>query len=176
MRKSRRLLTVLIAGAVAILLAACGDDDDSAVTKTEPTSPEVTTTTAAGSGGVELHLTSTLSGAEEVPRPGVADGTGTADVKVGEVELCYKLTATMGEKPTGAHIHEAGKGKAGEVVADLAPVFTPAESAFTAENCVKPDRAAMVKISYNPDLFYVNIHTAEHPAGAIRGQLAQAAS
>lgn len=184
MRTGRPVLAAVAALTLAIVPAACGgdDDDNGASPETDSTATSVTSTppAAAGdpdaSGAVELALTATLSGAEEVPGPGVADGTGMAEVRVGEVELCYQLTTNMGGKPTGAHIHEAAKGAAGDVIVDLAPVFTTDGSASTAEACVKPDRAALVKISYTPERFYVNVHTAEHPGGAVRGQLARAPS
>lgn len=163
----RRSLALAAIGALVLISAACGGDegDGEAVetsTSTSTPAPEAT----------EVALTASLSGKDEVPGPGVTDGTGLAEVTITGEELCYKLNATMGEMPTAAHIHQGAKGAAGDVFINLMPTFTKGESAFMAESCVS-DATKVAAISASPDGFYVNIHTAEHPDGALRGQLAK---
>lgn len=157
--------------AFALLAAACGGDDggggggEAVETSTTATSPET---------GEDVALTAQLSGKEEVPGPGVDDGTGVAEVIIDGEELCYTLAVTMGETPTAAHIHTGKAGGAGDVLINLMPEFTKEESAFEAQECVMPDTAALASIQGDPTGFYVNVHSAEHPNGALRGQLAAA--
>ncbi|HLF39983.1 MAG TPA: CHRD domain-containing protein [Acidimicrobiia bacterium] len=174
---NRRLrLLSLLAAAMLLVGGACSDDDndDAAggdeggdqTTTSQDSSTEVTTTPG-------VTLTAALSGAEEVPGPGVDDGVGTAEVRLDGEQVCYVMNVTMGETPTAGHIHEAAKGVSGPVVVDLKPTFEPGESAFTAEGCAAPpNQELLARIGTEPAAFYVNVHTAEHPNGAVRGQLA----
>ena len=159
--------------AFALVAAACGGDDgggdggggEAVETSTTATSPET---------DEDMTLTAQLSGKEEVPQPGVDDGTGLAEVTIDAQELCYTLAVTMGETPTAAHIHTGKAGVAGDVLINLMPEFTKEESAFEAQKCLTPDAAALASIQGDPTGFYVNVHSAEHPNGAMRGQLAAA--
>jgi hypothetical protein len=65
-----------------------------------------------------------------------------------------------------AHIHRGAAGVAGPVVVPLDP---PAGGKST--GCPTVAKEVADEIMANPSNFYVNVHTAEHPAGAIRGQL-----
>ena len=67
-------------------------------------------------------------------------------------------------KPTQAHIHVGGKGVSGNVV-------VPLGAAYKGSGCTKASKALIEKIETNPNRYYVNIHNAKYPAGAIRGQL-----
>jgi hypothetical protein len=62
---------------------------------------------------------------------------------------------------TLAHIHSGPAGVAGPVVVD----FSGTLSGTTF------DLAQAIAIAANPASFYVNVHNADFPAGAIRGQL-----
>lgn len=171
MTNSRRLIAAGLLGAVGLAFAGCGDDDDSGAiidTTEETTGSSEATTPAPAEATV---LSTNLSGEEEVPGPGVADGVGTATITLKEGQLCYELSATMGETPTAAHVHQGAKGAAGKVVVDLKPSFTNGESAFLGEDCVAADAVTLSSLEGDPGGFYVNIHTAEHKDGALRGQL-----
>jgi hypothetical protein len=164
-----RLFVLAVLGAVVLVSAACGDDSGDGGEAVESS----TTTTAAAAAPAEVGLVAELSGKNEVPGPGVTDGTGLAEVRIAGEELCYKLNATMGEMPTATHIHQGAKDAAGPVFINLMPTFTKGESAFTSESCIKPEAAQLAAVSATPDGFYVNIHTAGFPNGAMRGQLAK---
>jgi hypothetical protein len=115
-------------------------------------------------------LSTTLTGAVEVPGPGDPDGSGFATVTVnpGQGELCYELSVSDIAPATGAHIHEAPPGEAGPVVVGLQP---PANG--SSSGCVKVSRALAKDILKNPADYYVNVHNAEFTAGALRGQLSK---
>lgn len=164
----RRPLALAAASLLALIPAACGDDGGGGDATVE------TTSTTAVPQAAEISLVAEMSGKAEVPGPGVTDGTGLAEIRVTGGELCYKLNATMGETPTAAHIHQGAPDASGGVVVNLNPTFTKGESAFVAESCITPDAAALTPIGENPAGYYVNVHTAEHPNGAMRGQLAKA--
>ena len=162
-----RPLALALLSALVFIPAACGGEEEGGE------AVDTSTTTAAAPESTEITLNASLSGEEEVPEAGVTDGTGLAEVSIKGGELCYKLTATMGEKPTMAHIHTGKAGVAGDVLIDLKPTWTEEESGFGADSCLMPDTAALASIQESPSEFYVNIHTAEHPKGAMRGQLAE---
>jgi len=123
-----------------------------------------------------------LSGAQEVP-PADLDGRGIfvsrADLRRGR--LCYVLIVKDIAAPRAAHIHNAPAGSNGPITIGLA---NPAEGHSadcitavpddqqTAENAgmtlTISELRAIVK---NSPAYYVNVHNADFPAGAVRGQL-----
>jgi hypothetical protein len=163
---ARRPLAVL---AVVLALGACGGDHKGNGTKV--------TTDTAGPGvkneGTAVSLKAFMKGSDEVPGPGVKDGTGAVLFDVTGTKGCYDVKATMGEKPTKAHIHQGAAGAAGPVVVDLMPAFTPGEAAFEAKSCVDLPADLAAKLIADPAAYYVNVHTDAHPDGALRGQLAK---
>ncbi len=70
--------------------------------------------------------------------------------------------------PAAAHIHEGGKDVAGPVVVTL---FEEAADGRSFEDCTDVKDGLVADIRDNPAEYYVNIHNADFPAGAIRGQL-----
>jgi hypothetical protein len=69
-----------------------------------------------------------------------------------------------------AHIHNAPAGRNGPIVVPLTP---PAQgNPGNASGCIANlDPALLAAIEQNPAAFYVNVHTAALPEGAVRGQL-----
>jgi hypothetical protein len=115
----------------------------------------------------ETSLHADMTGPEETNPPGPKDGKGTADIKLDDAknEVCYQLKYTGITHPTLAHIHSGAKGVGGPVAVDL---NYPQHGD---QGCVPADPTVLTKIRDNPGGFYVNIHTADFPNGAIRGQL-----
>lgn len=101
-------------------------------------------------------------------RPGDADSSGSfiATIKPGSSQLCYSLEVGAIEPATGAHIHRGAAGEAGPPVVTLQP---PAEVESTA--CVEAGADLAAEIAAAPGHFYVSVHNAQFPAGAVRGQL-----
>ena len=104
-----------------------------------------------------------LSGAEEVP-PADPDGSGFASVwlNYGKGTLCWEVSYSNIATPTAAHIHHAGAGVNGPVVVPLSPI---------AAGCATPTKSLIKDIIQNSEDYYVNVHNAVYPGGAIRGQL-----
>lgn len=118
-------------------------------------------------------FTTTLSGAAEIPGPGDPDGSGTATITLnpGTGEVCWQIHVSGIALPaTGAHIHliNPATGFGGVVVALTAPDMTGHSS-----GCTTADRDLIKDIMKNPDKYYVNVHSTEFPAGAVRGDLSK---
>ena len=113
-------------------------------------------------------LSTDLNGDEEFPGPGDPDGSGFATLRLnpGLEQICYSITVSDIAPATMAHIHEAPAGTAGPVVVGLEP---PTDG--SSESCATADRALVKDIMKNPSDYYVNVHNADYPAGAVRGQL-----
>jgi hypothetical protein len=121
---------------------------------------------AAGAAGAvqkggSLHAT--LTGKVEVPK-GDPDGSGTAEVKITGTRVCWEIKVAKVGPIGAAHIHKGGPGVAG-------PVVVPFGGKFKAKGCVTSTAAIVAAIERHPSAFYVNVHNAAFPGGALRGQL-----
>jgi hypothetical protein len=121
----------------------------------------------AAAQAVQRPFLASLSGAAEVPGPGDPDGTGAAAVTIDPTtgEICADLRVANVAPITAAHIHRGGPGVAGPVVV---PLNAPNPTSAT---CVMAAPALATEIATTPAGFYVNVHNAEFPGGAVRGQL-----
>ena len=110
----------------------------------------------------------TLTGAEEVP-PADPDGTGSASItlNVGQSSVCWELSVSNIAPAFAAHIHAAPAGVNGPIVVPLSPPTSGSSSGCT-ENV---DPALIQAIIDRPEQYYVNVHNADFPGGAVRGQL-----
>ena len=125
-------------------------------------------------------FTTTLSGAQEVnathPTGGAGDpdGTGTASitVNVGQQRVCWDITVNNIAAPTRGHIHNAPALINGWIVVGFFEPTTVALNGCT-PTTQPVDRALLMDIIQHPQNYYVNVHNADFPGGAIRGQLAK---
>jgi hypothetical protein len=119
----------------------------------------------AAGGGRPFRLE--LSGAAENP-PADPDGSGAATIRLnpGRERICFSITVEDIAPATAAHIHEAPVGSNGPVVVGLAPPTDGSSS-----GCVDAERDLIFEIMADPEEYYVNVHNAEYPGGAVRGQL-----
>jgi hypothetical protein len=125
----------------------------------------------AGPGAAEGRPFATvMTGAQEVPIPGDPDGTGVAVLTLnpGLGELCFDLTVQNIAPATAAHVHRAPVGVPGPVVVPLVP-----PTGGHSSGCVSASRELLIAIIENPEGYYVNVHNAEYPGGAVRGQLSR---
>lgn len=113
-------------------------------------------------------LKTALTGAAEVPDAGDPDGKGSATVTVDKAkgQVCYALAAEGIDAATMAHIHKGAAGAAGPPVVTLDP---PANG--KSEGCKAASAEVLDAIAANPADYYVNVHNAAFPKGALRGQL-----
>lgn len=121
---------------------------------------------AAGSGTM---LMATLTGEAQVG-PGDEDGAGMAMVtlRADQGEIDFELNVSNITLPAAAaHIHRGAAGVNGPVVVP----FTAPDANGVARGTVTADAALIREIAANPAGFYVNVHNADYPDGAVRGQL-----
>jgi hypothetical protein len=112
--------------------------------------------------GTILHLT--LRGTTEPNAAGTAVLRFRRDAQL----VCYRLTVQNVSLPTvGAHIHRGSAGTNGPIVV----AFEPPGANGTSSGCVQTAGATIDEILANRAGFYVNVHTRQHPGGALRSQL-----
>ena len=119
-----------------------------------------------GQGGRPIDVE--MTGAAERPGPGDENGAGTATFRInpGQKQVCYTLTVTDIATATAAHIHKAPPTEAGPVVV---PLEAPSDG--SSEACAEVTRELAMDLIKSPADYYVNVHNAAFPAGAVRGQL-----
>jgi hypothetical protein len=113
-------------------------------------------------------MKTTMTGAAEAPGPGAGKGAGTAEFSFDgdKGQVCYTLTSKGTDTPTAAHIHKGAMGVAGPPVVPLdAPI------SGSSKGCATVTAEVMSAIVATPSDYYVNVHTAAFPKGALRGQL-----
>lgn len=116
-------------------------------------------------------LNAMLTGGAEVPGPGDPDGRGKAHITLnqGQGKVCFKLMVQDIAPATASHIHRGTADVAGPPVVGLTP-----PTSGTSRGCVSGvDQDLIKEIRQNPSGFYVNVHNADFPAGALRGQLSK---
>lgn len=118
-----------------------------------------------------VALAATLTGHAERPGPGDGSGVGRVTVVVDppKGQLCYMFFGVAGIAiPTMAHIHKGGPDEAGGPVITLA-----APVGGSSGGCLPVAADLAAALVSDPAAYYVNVHNADLPAGAIRGQLSK---
>ena len=108
-----------------------------------------------------------LDGKNEVP-PNDSKGSGMVEAKYDttSMKLTYSVTFTdLTGAATAAHFHGPAKPgeNAGPIITLATPIGSPATGEATLTKAQADDLAA--------GKWYLNVHTAAHPPGEIRGQL-----
>ncbi len=115
-----------------------------------------------------VHFKASANGAQEVP-PNDSKGTATVNATYNSADQMLSWDGTysnLSGKATAAHFHKGAPGKNGGVVV---PIFAgnTAKSPFKGSKKLTAEQAGELMSGQ----LYLNIHTAAHPPGEIRGQL-----
>ena len=143
-------IIALAAACGAIALAGCATLEEEAVDATSDT------------------YNATLLGSNQVGG-GDPDGYGKAEISISDAfgQVCYEIKDVRGiDTPTAAHIHFGKAGTNGPPVLALTQ-----SNEGTWQGCKDGSEWTQNRLQGNPQDFYVNVHTAAYPNGAIRGQL-----
>lgn len=143
--------------------------------------PAVADSGGGGVGGGGTLLVASMNGANEVPvqgGPAVGDKDGAAlefvRVKGDRVSVAVKWRGTG--RPVMLHIHQGGKGVNGGIKVDFTKLLDRARGQSVTGTVRVEDAALLRQLKREPGAFYANLHTAEFPGGAVRGQLHRATS
>jgi CHRD domain len=150
----RQLSATVVIALLLLIFSGC------VVPKNE-VSPDVPPIPTDGSG----TLVATLK-----PEGTNTSGSGTAHFRLNpeQREICYTIGVSGIELPaTAAHIHRGAAGVHGPIVVRL---MSP-NAQGVAVACAQASRDLIVAIMQHPADFYVNVHNAHYPEGAVRGQL-----
>jgi hypothetical protein len=116
-----------------------------------------------------VHFSAKLDGASETP-PNDSKGMGTASVELNTTTKNLTWTVKysgLSGPATMAHFHgPAAVGVAAGVTVPLKAVASPAKGSATLTDAQIDQLKA--------GMWYVNVHTAAHPGGEIRGQVLEA--
>jgi hypothetical protein len=119
----------------------------------------------AATASMSPELGAKLTGGVEVPKGSpTARGIVNLELKSSTGQVCWTFQIVGLGPATAAHIHKAPAGKAG-------PVVVPFGGAFKTKGCTNAAKSLIEAIESHPNSYYVNVHTAKYPNGAIRGQL-----
>ncbi len=122
-----------------------------------------------------------LDGNNEVPAVNTT-AEGTINFKTNSDKLTWKANITGITDATGAHIHQGKTGENGDVIVDLLKVSKHSNSptgmsmrgnitASSLQGPMKGKTLEDLKTAMGNGDTYVNVHTADHPDGMIRGQV-----
>jgi hypothetical protein len=116
-----------------------------------------------------MSFTVPLTGAQQVP-PVQTSGSGSAaltyDPSTREVTWSITYSGLSGDA-TMAHFHDGAEGKNGPVVIWLSKKGEPVSSPIAGKATLTADQAKQ----FTSGMYYVNVHTKDHPSGEIRGQV-----
>ncbi|MES2297211.1 MAG: CHRD domain-containing protein [Pseudomonadota bacterium] len=156
----------VITRALQILLllpfSACGGGGGYAGSTAQPLS----TAPAVPAPPTLEQYSATLSGANETPPNGsAANGTGKLSFDPATKMMSASIT-TSGIAGTMAHIHEGAPGVAGAVVFPMSEQYA-GNGVWSGQATLNDDQIAVLRAGN----YYFNVHSANYPAGEIRGQI-----
>jgi CHRD domain-containing protein len=126
---------------------------------------------AASATAQTSTYTAFLTGATETPNPADPDGVGFVVLTIDQGAGTITFTA-FGEginfPATGSHIHRGAAGVTGPVII---PFNLPFANGISQGIVQGVNAGLLAEVVANPPGYYFNIHNADFPGGAIRGQL-----
>ncbi|MEV4531553.1 CHRD domain-containing protein [Streptosporangium sp. NPDC049304] len=170
-KRSMRTLTVSgVAIAATMLSALSAALAPVAQAGTTAATPSDTASTA------DAYFAGTLLGKNEVPTSGGPavgdkDGKAVAVVRIRGNEVSYAVRWEGTDTPTAFHIHQGKAGKNGDVKVGFFMEALPGGSKAILGSVRINDGGLLAGIRKNPKNWYLNLHTAEFPGGAVRAQM-----
>jgi hypothetical protein len=115
-------------------------------------------------------------GGQEVPKDdaskvGDADGRAVTFLHLEGTTVGFSMAWMNIAAPTLGHIHAGKFGKNGDVAFPLFATPMPSGVFAVSGTLRGQEEATVEKVQNSPEDFYANLHTAEFPDGAVRGQL-----
>jgi CHRD domain len=107
-----------------------------------------------------------LKGKNEAPAA-PASNKGKVELRLNTAtgKVCWEFKlAKIDGKPSQAHIHKGKVGVSGNIV-------VPLGANYKRQGCTSAAKSLVKSIAGHPGAYYVNVHNAKHPLGAMRGQL-----
>ncbi|MET9249912.1 CHRD domain-containing protein [Nonomuraea sp. NPDC003709] len=161
-------LAMVGAGTVMATPAAAASQPASAVTATTEHDHAHTSGSA-----MKYYLAAGLLGRNEVRERGKKvndpNGAAVAKFRISGTRLYYSVEWRKTGRPTAFHIHRGKAGTNGPVVIDL--LSNGDIRGNVSFGSVHVKSSLLKDIRKNPKNWYANLHTAEFPDGAVRGQL-----
>jgi hypothetical protein len=157
-------LPVSAAVIVAVALVGCGAGSKLA-TSTPTRTPTVPSTGPIVKVASRTYVRK-LAGKNAVPA-GAMDGSAAAVISIhgNTDQLCWKFSALKNViSPLVAHVHKGLAGAPG-------PVLIPLDGGFSPSGCTYAPGPVLATIESSPLAYYVDIHNAKYPQGAVRAQL-----
>lgn len=163
MTRIRLVCSSLLSGTLLVLLGACGMTPKHTMDPIRPM--ESTTPTAMSS--MSRSVAAALSGMSEVPAVAVnASGALDAKVDLQTSVLTWTITyAGLTGPATGGHFH--GPAVAGQNAGIALPLSGSLASPISGSATLTATQLADLRAGK----WYLNLHTAAHPGGEIRGQV-----
>jgi len=119
-----------------------------------------------GGSGITEKTSAALTGAQEVP-PVSTSASGRSTISVASDRTVSGAVIVTGMEPTMAHIHQGAMGANGPVIVPLAKT---APMTFSVPASTKLSDAQYAALKEGK--LYVNVHSAAHPGGEVRLQMA----
>ncbi|MGW4638715.1 CHRD domain-containing protein [Sphaerisporangium sp. NPDC004334] len=176
----RRLMVGVTAGTVAataagaVIAAPAGAAPQSAAHTLAATAQTAhTATTATSASSRKYYFEAGLLGRNEVPEPGKKvndrDGRAVARFRISGKRIYYIVQWSRTGRPTAFHIHRGKAGVNGPVVINL--LSSGDIRGNIARGSAVASSSLLRDIKNHPTKWYANLHTAQFPDGAVRGQL-----
>ena len=156
------------------LITGCGNNESDTNMGKEDTAEARQSVSDQQATNQSKTYEATLKGADEVPAV-ETDATGSVTVTVdGDSMHVTGQFSGLSSEYTASHIHKAVKGENGSPVQPLEPEIGDDNTSGTWNASYKLDKSMLNAL--NGDSLYVNVHSADHKSGEIRGQLTASSS
>ena len=116
--------------------------------------------------GITEKTSAALTGAQEVPPVSTA-ASGRSTISVASDRTVSGAVIVTGMEPTAAHIHQGAMGMNGPVIVPLAKTAPMTFSVPAGQKLTDAQYAALKE-----GKLYINVHSAAHPGGEVRLQMA----